>query len=35
VLAYFKEKGLLTEINGEGAIDTVQAVIRKALNDKN
>jgi adenylate kinase len=35
VLAYFKEKGLLAEINGEGAIDTVQAVIRRELNDKN
>jgi adenylate kinase len=35
VLNYFRGKGLLVEINGEGSIDTVQAAIRKALNDQN
>jgi adenylate kinase len=35
VLVYFKDKGLLVEINGEGTIDAVQAVIRGELNDKN
>jgi adenylate kinase len=35
VLEYFKQKGLLTEINGEGTIDAVQAVIKGVLNDKN
>jgi adenylate kinase len=33
VLRYFKEKGMLTEINGEGSIEDVQAKIREALND--
>jgi adenylate kinase len=35
VLQYFRKKGLLAEINGEGAIDMVQAVIKGELNDKN
>lgn len=35
VLEYFRQKGLLAEINGEGTIDAVQAEIRKELNDKN
>jgi adenylate kinase len=33
VLQYFREKGLLTEINGEGSIQEVQAKIREVLND--
>jgi adenylate kinase len=33
VLQYFKEKGMLTEINGEGSIEDVQAKIREVLND--
>ena len=35
VLQYFREKGLLVEINGEGPIEEVQAEIREALNDQN
>jgi adenylate kinase len=35
VLEYFKEKGILVEINGEGSVETVQTKIREALNDKN
>ena len=35
VLQYFREKGLLAEINGEGTIDAVQTVIREVVNDKN
>lgn len=35
VLEYFKEKGILVEINGEGSIEAVQVKIREALNDKN
>jgi Adenylate kinase and related kinases len=35
VLQYFREKGILTEINGEGTIAAVQAVIKGELNDKN
>jgi len=35
VLQYFRDKGLLVEINGEGSIEDVQAEIRKALNDQN
>jgi adenylate kinase len=33
VLQYFKEQGLLVEINGEGSIEDVQTKIREALND--
>jgi adenylate kinase len=33
VLQYFREKNMLTEINGEGAIEDVQAKIREVLND--
>jgi adenylate kinase len=33
VLQYFREKGLLTEINGEGTIDEVQNRIVEALDD--
>ena len=35
VLEYFKNKGMLVEIDGEGPIDAVQAKIREALNDQN
>jgi adenylate kinase len=35
VLEYFKEKGILVEINGEGSIEAVQIKIREALDDKN
>jgi adenylate kinase len=35
ILEYFKQKGLLAEINGEGTIEAVQALIRRELNDKN
>jgi adenylate kinase family enzyme len=35
VLEYFRTKGMLTEINGEGAIKKVQVAIKEALNDKN
>jgi adenylate kinase len=35
VLNYFREKGLLAEINGEGTIEAIQTEIRKVLNDKN
>ena len=33
VLQYFREKGMLAEINGEGSIEAVQTKIREALND--
>jgi adenylate kinase family enzyme len=33
VLQYFREKGMLVEINGEGSIEAVQTKIREALND--
>jgi adenylate kinase len=33
VLEYFKNKGMLFEINGEGTIDSVQAVIKGVIND--
>jgi adenylate kinase len=35
VLEYFKEKGILAEINGEGSVEAVQTKIKEALNDKN
>jgi adenylate kinase len=35
VLEFFKEKGLLVEINGEGSVEEVQNRISEALNDKN
>jgi len=35
VLEYFKNKGMLTEINGEGSVEAVQTKIREALNDQN
>jgi adenylate kinase len=35
ILNYFREKGMLIEIDGEGSIDEVQARITEALNDKN
>jgi adenylate kinase len=35
VLEYFRQKGLLAEINGEGTIDAVHAAIKGELNDKN
>jgi len=35
VLEYFRQKGLLVEVNGEGSRESVQIQIRKALNDQN
>jgi len=33
VLEYFRQKGLLVEINGEGSVTDVQSKIKEALND--
>jgi adenylate kinase len=35
VLEYFRTKGILTEINGEGEITDIQTKIREALDDQN